>query len=222
MKYLLTCNACRHKTPVDAGRAGQSVRCECGKQLEVPSIRELRLLERAPEEAGDAAMPAWNARKGLLFIGAVLMAAGLAFGGYLWAMQPALIDREAIDLEVQALSPADSFLRMKSVDNFLPAAPNEVPWPEPWQYRRQKKAEEIPVFIRPSLDLLGSFEGRGAVPMAPGEAFQSFLRGEEGKKLRQWYPLAIFAVSLGLLLLAVGLAMGTKKPRKAPARTARK
>ena len=45
MKYLLPCEKCGEKTPIDVNQAGQQIACICGQMLGVPSLRGIRELE---------------------------------------------------------------------------------------------------------------------------------------------------------------------------------
>jgi hypothetical protein len=79
-RYLLTCE-CGKTIPVDVGQAGERVQCECGAQVEVPTLRKLRHLPAAePEVAGERT--AWNASKGVAAAGFIL--AALLAGYALW------------------------------------------------------------------------------------------------------------------------------------------
>jgi hypothetical protein len=78
--YLLTCQ-CGKTVPVEVGQAGEHVACECGAQVEVPTLRKLRHLPQAMPEAR-AERTAWNARKGVAAAGFIL--AGLLAGYALW------------------------------------------------------------------------------------------------------------------------------------------
>ncbi len=83
--YLLPC-ACGEKIPVTASQAGQSVRCSCGVQLEVPTLRGLRDLVRGDLAQGDSSVrPAhsWNNRHRATFVFVVLAVVAFATGGYL-------------------------------------------------------------------------------------------------------------------------------------------
>ena len=78
-KYLLPCS-CGEKIAVDASQAGEQVRCVCGANLDVPSLRGLRQLEtaEAAEPLPARSQPnAWGLRQGLRLAGTLLMVAGL-------------------------------------------------------------------------------------------------------------------------------------------------
>lgn len=90
--YLLPCT-CGKKIEVDSGQAGLNVRCACGAELSVPTMRGLAALERveaAPRASAAAPASTWGPRQGLMFLGsAVLVAAALAAFYFWWRMPPA-------------------------------------------------------------------------------------------------------------------------------------
>lgn len=75
--FLLPCG-CGHKIRVGNAQAGQAVRCECGKSLSVPTLRGLRELESAPDEAaakGARRAAVWSPWHGAAFSGGLAAAA---------------------------------------------------------------------------------------------------------------------------------------------------
>lgn len=86
--YLLSCE-CGKTVPVDVGQAGGTAVCDCGKHLEVPTLRQLRHLPKSedPPTAGRPAKP-WDARHGLVAAGSIGMIALLAWSGYVWWFEP--------------------------------------------------------------------------------------------------------------------------------------
>ena len=56
MQYLLPCQ-CGQKLPVDASQAGLRVRCACGAEPQVPTLRGLAALERATATSSAATAP---------------------------------------------------------------------------------------------------------------------------------------------------------------------
>ncbi len=74
--YYLPCS-CGKKIEVDAGQAGLSVRCQCGADLTVPTMRGLKQLEpvEAPSEvvAAETQQANWGARQGVVFLGLVVL-----------------------------------------------------------------------------------------------------------------------------------------------------
>lgn len=72
-KYLLPC-ACGKVIVIDASQAGQQIACECGKLLEVPTLRGVRELEPAPETASPSREATdWNPSRGLVFAGSFVL-----------------------------------------------------------------------------------------------------------------------------------------------------
>jgi len=79
-KYLLTC-ACGRQHTVETRQAGESLACDCGSQVAVPTLRQLRQLPAASEETTAAAGPAWGLRQGAITMILLLAAACLALAG---------------------------------------------------------------------------------------------------------------------------------------------
>ena len=71
-KFLLSCE-CGATTPVSGGQAGDEVFCTgCGQSLAVPTLRELSQLPLA-EETRSNRQRNWDASKGLLLLGGLLV-----------------------------------------------------------------------------------------------------------------------------------------------------
>jgi hypothetical protein len=81
MKYLLPCEQCGEKQPIDASQAGEQLICTCGARLEVPSLRVIRGLETVGDTAA-ARRSGWNPLRGMLFaLGLLIAAVSLGFAG---------------------------------------------------------------------------------------------------------------------------------------------
>jgi len=104
-QYLLSCT-CGQTTIVTASQAGETLRCNCGQDLEVPTMRGLRGLEQVEQGADER--PLWTAQQGMIFLGLVIMLAGLAFSAYLYWNVP-VMDESLARLEIERLTPAESF-----------------------------------------------------------------------------------------------------------------
>lgn len=84
-RYLLPCS-CGKKHSVAAPQAGGTIACECGRNLPIPGLRDLRML--APDEQSSAAAPATAVPgavnpMGLIFaVSLCLLIAGLPVAGY--------------------------------------------------------------------------------------------------------------------------------------------
>jgi hypothetical protein len=76
-KYLLTCGCGRQHT-VEPGQAGESIPCECGATLAVPTLRQLRQLPAASVEKVASVGPAWGARQATITVSLLLLAVCLA------------------------------------------------------------------------------------------------------------------------------------------------
>lgn len=79
--YLLPCT-CGKKIEVDASQSGLNVRCECGAESTVPTLRGLKELERASAPPADRRseppVSNWGARQALMFLGVlILLGAGV-------------------------------------------------------------------------------------------------------------------------------------------------
>ena len=84
-RYLLPCPNCSRKLAVALVQAGERVSCECGTDVEVPTMRELRVLAPA-EELVETPSTGWNTVRGWLFVSGVvlILLAGLAH----WQINP--------------------------------------------------------------------------------------------------------------------------------------
>ena len=77
-QYLLPCE-CGQKLPVNSTQAGERVRCTCGRELDVPTLRSLQALERRDDAAAKPELAPWGWRQGLAFLGAsIFVLASLA------------------------------------------------------------------------------------------------------------------------------------------------
>lgn len=115
--YLLPCQ-CGKKTEVDSSQAGLQVRCECGTELPVPTMRGLASLERvdrAAETRGGAKPSSWGRRQGLMFLGGVLLTAAALVALFFWSMFP---QRPILQFNFEAqqeLSLIDSFTEWREL-----------------------------------------------------------------------------------------------------------
>lgn len=62
------------------------VRCGCGRELEVPTMRTLTHLPKA--QSAEEVKPLWTSWHGVAFLGVVTMITALVFTGYLYAHKP--------------------------------------------------------------------------------------------------------------------------------------
>ena len=110
--YLLPC-ACGKKTEIDAGQAGLNVRCDCGAQLAVPTMRGLSQLERVESPSaqgrGETQQSSWGARQGVIFLGAVILLGALfpvAYQLYYYPQRPQLFRTDFKELNAQEIEQA--------------------------------------------------------------------------------------------------------------------
>ena len=107
--YLLPCT-CGKKIEVDASQSGLNVRCECGAEVTVPTLRGLKELERASAPPADRRaeppVSTWGARQALMFLGTLILlgaAAPAALQVFTYPKPPQLVpnfeelNREDID-----------------------------------------------------------------------------------------------------------------------------
>jgi hypothetical protein len=89
--YWLPCT-CGQKTAVSTAQAGETIRCPCGAELQVPTLRGLRVLEPA-EAASGAARRArgrtWEDRHRAAFVLVIGSLVCLGLAAYLWIAMPA-------------------------------------------------------------------------------------------------------------------------------------
>ena len=88
-QFLLPCQ-CGRSALIEVHQAGQTVSCECGQALSVPSLRAIRQLAPAPTaKSSPASSPGakWSPAKGAVFFaGALLILAGAATSAYSYAV----------------------------------------------------------------------------------------------------------------------------------------
>jgi len=84
-RHLLSCS-CGKTLAIEAGQAGETIRCSCGAELEVPSFREIRKLPLAvePPTTKQSRQPVkWSLSRGLVFsIGLAIAVFGICMAGY--------------------------------------------------------------------------------------------------------------------------------------------
>ncbi len=85
--YLLPCE-CGREMVVSRVQAGDTIDCECGAKLCVPTLRGLAELRPAPVSSGAAARKNWDDRHRVGFLLALGAVTCLLVAGYLWASFP--------------------------------------------------------------------------------------------------------------------------------------
>jgi len=109
--YLLPCQ-CGLKVHVDKTQAGLSVKCECGRTLDVPTLRDLTQLEQVGDQnkaSASKTSTGWGPRQGLTLVGVLITLVGLIWLAYQIATMPQDLFVEPADIraEVNTLSPGD-------------------------------------------------------------------------------------------------------------------
>jgi hypothetical protein len=115
--YLLPCS-CGRAVPVSVSMAGESVRCECGTELEVPTLRGLRQLTPEPASAGRRAR-SWNDRQRVTFVFVVAGLAAAALAGYQAYSLPALPEQGRVEGPLpidQTTSPVDVYSKFNHLE----------------------------------------------------------------------------------------------------------
>jgi hypothetical protein len=88
--YLLSCN-CGRSVEVSTSMAGEAVRCVCGSELMVPTLRGLRQVPEARLSAQDKTRVAraWTDRHRVTFVLTVIALGAVSLAGYLSITRPA-------------------------------------------------------------------------------------------------------------------------------------
>jgi hypothetical protein len=97
-------------------QAGEIIICTCGKSLEVPTLLKLKTYQRA-EVLPPAKTPrkTWSAGHRLILLGAVIIIAAIAIGGWLFWERPAdpfaNLNAQQVKEALQTVSPSQSWRR---------------------------------------------------------------------------------------------------------------
>jgi hypothetical protein len=115
--YLLDCQ-CGQRLPVEIGQAGGRITCSCGKEVDVPTLRNLRHLPTAEVEdtqAKRASVP-WNKRKGAIAACLIVFSVFAVVGIWNRLRQPSIpkFDPSArlrsVEQQLKTITPADAFI----------------------------------------------------------------------------------------------------------------
>ena len=80
---------CGRKNPIAIAQSGQSIQCACGRRLEVPTMLEIRSLERvAEEEEAPRRRRPWGIRQGLVLLGMLITVVAACVALALYLTQP--------------------------------------------------------------------------------------------------------------------------------------
>lgn len=121
--YLLPCT-CGETVPVATSQAGETVACACGRALAVPTMREVRRLQPAPNDQPAAPRPSWSALQGVLFVtGILLLLIGSAiaiilfyYGSLLDTEKPEIPSLEQFQAEVDKFDVVTSLDRWDEIN----------------------------------------------------------------------------------------------------------
>ncbi len=114
---------------VETRQAGESIACDCGVKLAVPTLRQLRELpEVQGGSAAEAAGPVWGFRQGAITVSLLLVAACLAIAGVSrFSERPVpTIDpvkyTDSVDRLVKNMTPLEGWQRW--IDTYEPLSTN--------------------------------------------------------------------------------------------------
>ncbi len=202
------------------GQAGQRLQCACGREIEVPSVRHLRELEPVGD-VGPVQVP-WSARQGLVFLGIAIIVVSAVAAGAIAIMRPGIndeklltlkLDKDAIQHEVNALSPTEAYAKVETDLFVIPG------------YSEQLAKGSVPLLLLPCQKLLASFEGKGPASLAPQateqlmqeamkRATEIHARMETRQTLNAWLWLTGIAAVIGLLAACSWLVIPNRSQRK--------
>ena len=170
--YLLPC-PCGREIPVETTQAGEQITCECGESLEVPTMRDLRVLKRAEAPAA-AARPAstWGARQAVLLLGALITLAAVAAVAVTIYRYQTYQTRPKI-LDADELTPFGTWLLWQQ--DLRPGIERPFVWQQPLE-RAQKRYKR-------RLDIIGVLAGIGVLTM-----ICSLLIPKQGPRRRKRPP----------------------------------
>ena len=122
--YLLPCHG-ENSVEITTAEAGRTVSCPCGKQVQVPTFREIQQLPRRQVAAKENAA-AWSTQQGVLFsIGLVLVTGALGMSGWLIYQrmqldtQEYVIEQEVIDANHEQLMALEAFGALEAWNRVL-------------------------------------------------------------------------------------------------------
>ncbi len=163
-KYLLPCS-CGEKIAVEAAQAGQTVRCACGAELDVPTMSSITSLEQVePEAEAGPSRPesAWGRREAWILLGTVVLLVGVTLLVWLQWSQPRLID-------TRTMSPIESW----GLWNELRFGANRDPSPGAKWFAKMLSSNRnwtvvaFSLIVLGTLVTVGSFATRKKIPADP-------------------------------------------------------
>ena len=111
--YLLPCS-CGEQSVVSTAQAGGTIRCACGAELQVPTMRGLRELEPLePRSAAAGRAVTWDDQHRVAFLLALGALTCLGVAIYLWTLLPAPVVQPTSDefnVAIDAASTGELFM----------------------------------------------------------------------------------------------------------------
>jgi len=88
-QFLLPC-ACGKTIPVEPVQAGNRIHCQCGAELQIPTLLAMRRLERVQDSPnkGTSDKLVWGPKQRLFVVGILISATGLAMATWFYATRP--------------------------------------------------------------------------------------------------------------------------------------
>lgn len=113
-RFKLPCDQCAQVHAISPAQAGETLSCACGHSIQVPTLREIRLLEPTERPDRERASSDWNLQRGLLFVGGALLLAIAALTTWsIWPQRQALVISQPafqeINFDVQQLNPNEAW-----------------------------------------------------------------------------------------------------------------
>lgn len=97
-KYLFACS-CGEVQKIEVSQAGQTIRCSCGRERQVPTMLNIKELQVAPEEPKPTREETGVLRQAFFYFGLVLLVPSLIF--LVWSLksypQPRDVSRKKVD-----------------------------------------------------------------------------------------------------------------------------
>ncbi|MEE2780787.1 MAG: hypothetical protein VX431_01165 [Planctomycetota bacterium] len=163
-KKKLLCQ-CGQVHLIETALAGSTLRCDCGIEILVPTLREIVQLEDAEETLSTQRRSRWTRQQGILFaIGVTLFFVGLGVAAILINMRPPAqlpgIDGKiaSLDTQLAALTPAET-LTLWGYYQGAPGAMVDLPG----KIEKNHNRRQLYTTLTWSLVLAGTVAGAGCI-----------------------------------------------------------
>jgi hypothetical protein len=127
--YLLPCS-CGEQSVVSTAQAGGTIRCACGAELQVPTMRGLRELEPLePHSAAAGRAVTWDDQHRVAFLLALGALTCLGVAIYLWTLLPAPVVQltsDEFNVAIDAASTDELFMIHRELVNERVNAPSRT------------------------------------------------------------------------------------------------